>query len=172
MAAMIDCDTGLQLCLLATAVVDCRSVKHNWISHPNSPSLRETPSPPLPTLLGLSFEENLAVWLRGMCHARVELCLSRSQVNSSSSPTSSFSWMFLQHLEYSASQSPTQSRARFTRNERLCHEECQTPRLCAAARLSRLLRALGHGSYVRLHEVMLGEEPRSSRSQCLLVSCC
>ena len=77
MAAMIDCDTGLQLYSLATAVVDCRSVKHNWISHPNSASLRETPSPPLPTLLGLSFEENLAVWLRSMCHARVELCLSR-----------------------------------------------------------------------------------------------
>lgn len=76
MAAMIDCDTGLQLCSLAMAVFDCRSVKHNWISQPNSAGLRETPSPPLLTLLGLSFEETLAVWLRGMCHARVELCLS------------------------------------------------------------------------------------------------
>lgn len=59
----------------------------------------------------------------------------------------------------SASQSTTQSRARLTRNERLCHEECQTPRLCAAARVSCLLRALAHGSYVRLHEMTLGKEP-------------
>jgi hypothetical protein len=51
--------------------------QQSWISHPNSASLRETPSPPQLILLGLSFEQNLAVWLRAMRHARVELSLSR-----------------------------------------------------------------------------------------------
>jgi len=101
MAAMIDCDTGPQLCSLAMAVFDCRSVKHNWTSQPNSASLRETPSPPPLMLLGLSFQQNLAVWLRAMCHPRVDFHefshINNNDNSSFQSPTCSFSWMSLQH---------------------------------------------------------------------------
>ena len=138
---------------------DCRNAKHNWTSRPDSVSLRETPSPPPLMLLGLSFQRNLAVWLRAMCHARVDFSHEFSHVNNSSfqSPTCAFSWMSLHKSLDAANQTtrplPVLPGMRDFASRRARLRDCELLREVLAVR-----RPLDHGLCVRLHEVTLEEE--------------